>query len=225
MGDKSQNVLMKDLSSLGCAFAIGSSKKTPDPEMTIIHCLHLFWEKQDLFSMLLGVLYYKIHDLVHVERLYSLAKGLSDNEKILLKVIAYKLVLSGDKRYNLLVNKLETKRKKLSHIPEEYSAPYLLKKWGYDKSFLHFKMKVPDCLLPPERKFYTKATILKKNPWLRLRTLIGPTYRADLVYLKSAQIVSTPVEAFKLLGCSRAVTYDLWAKLAPLQHILIEQLI
>jgi hypothetical protein len=219
MKDKDLENLTKELSYLGCAFFKCFSDKTPDPEKTILKALSCFWDKPDMFSMLIGALYYRVHGLIHVERLLSLATNLTEDEKILLKVISHKLVLKGDKRFNLILKKLPTKKKKLSSIPEDLKDPYLLKSLGVDESFKFFKMKVADGLLPEEKKFYQKSAIIKNNMWLRFRVLIGPTYRADLAYLKASKSVKTPLEAFKVLGCSRAVAYDLWSKLSPIQDV------
>ncbi len=219
MKDKEIQPYLRDLVSLGCAYAIKRPVKVADPENTILSSLRLYWDKPDIFQMLVGVLVHRIYDLIHVERLFSLAQDLSVEEKILLKGICHKLHMKGDKRYSLITGKLNTGRSKIVDVPKANFDPYLLKQYGLDKDFLKFKVKMLDGHIPPERKFFTKASIVENNAWLRLRVLVGPTYRSDLVYLKSAKIVKTPVEAIALMGCSRAVVYDLWNKLSACENL------
>ncbi|MCB0341367.1 MAG: hypothetical protein KDD59_03915 [Bdellovibrionales bacterium] len=78
--------------------------------------------------MLLSVLVHRIHSLVHVERLLSFAENISDDEKIVLMVIADKMVELGDRRFNLLIKKLKQRRQQVSSIPEIHSQPYFIKK-------------------------------------------------------------------------------------------------
>lgn len=180
-------------------------------------CQH--WTDHKLFTMLLSVLVHRIHSLVHVERLLSFAENISDDEKIVLMVIADKMVELGDRRFNLLIKKLKQRRQQVSSIPEIHSQPYFIKKWGLDPNFLKFKIEVPKYFEQPEKKFYSLKGILDANPWLKVRALVGANYRADLIYLKFSGRVETPAEALKVLSCSKATVYRLWDSISHVETL------
>ncbi len=214
MGDKGKDLVLQNLASLGCGFYTDPPEHVADPERVIVDSLQSFWTDQKLFTMLLATLTHRIHDLIHVERLLSLAESLSQDEKIILMVIADKMVDLGDRRFSLIVSKLKKRGQKVSSIPEIHSRPYFHKKWGLDPNFQKFKMKVPNYFEQPTKKLYTLKGILAGNPWLKMRALIGSNYRADLVYLKASRQIENPKDAIEALSCSTATIYRLWSSIS-----------
>ncbi|MCB0370736.1 MAG: hypothetical protein KDD45_15265 [Bdellovibrionales bacterium] len=219
MNDISQTTAIKNLTTLGCGFYSDPPESIPDPEKVIIDSLKFFWIDQKLFSMLLSVLIYRIHSLIHVERLLTIAEGISEDEKILLMVIADKMIDLGDRRFNLIIRKFKKKGQQISNIPEIHKQIYFVKKWGLDPNFLKFKIKVPDYFKQPEKKFYSLKGILSNNPWLKIRAIVGANYRADLVYLKFSGRVKTPMQAIEALACSKATVYRLWESISLIEDI------
>ena len=219
MNGKKLDPFYSNLASIGCAWTVEFPKIPADPEKTVLDTLQFFWSKPKIFNMLVGVLYYRIHDIIHVDRLISLAQDIPSEEKIILKAISQKITRVGDKRYRTVINKLSTGRAKVEGIPKDHSDPYLVEKYGLDEDFLKFKVKVLAQPLPAEKKYFNRESILVRNPWLRLRALIGPNYRADITYLRAAKIANTPVEAYSVAGCTRAVAYTHWRVLSQLKDI------
>ncbi|USN47508.1 MAG: hypothetical protein H6626_15245 [Pseudobdellovibrionaceae bacterium] len=219
MNSGSQVTIIQDLASLGCGFYSNPPQEVPDPEKVIINSLKLFWTDHKLFTMLLSTLTHRIHSLIHVERLLSFAEDISDDERIILMVIADKMVDLGDRRFNLLITKLKKRGLRVSSIPEIHTQPYFIKKWGLDPNFLKFKIEVPKYFEQPEKKFYTLRGILDSNPWLKIRALVGANYRADLIYLKFSGRVKTPTEALQVLSCSKATVYRLWDSISLVENL------
>lgn len=181
-----------------------------DPEKTLLESLKFFWEDHELFIMVLGTLVHRIHQLVHIERLIKLAQDISDDHKLILMVICDKLVGAGDARFKIPIKKLKKRGRRLSRIPEFHKNNYLKKKWGLDPNFLKAHVEVPAYFNVEPKKFYALKEILKNNPWLKIRTLVGPNHRADLIYFKSSGLASSPSEAISLMTCSRSTVYRLW---------------
>ena len=220
MRGKELELNLKKLASLGCGFKVDYLDLASDPEQTIIDSLNFFWTDEKLFIMLIGVLKHRISDLIHVERLVSLAKKLSNDELIILMVIADKMVRLGDRRFKLVEQKLKRRGMKLSKSPNKlYSGKYLLDKWGLDPSFKKYKIIVPKLFEEAEKKFFNRKHILENNPWLRIRALVGSNYRADLIYLKSANIVDSPAKAYKIVGCERSTAYKIWDSISEVGNL------
>ena len=214
-----RRLILQKLTSLGCAFSQGEPNLSADPEKTILDSLCLFWQEPKFFTMLIGALEHGIHQFIHVERLISLAQDLTEDEKILLMVISDKMMRINDRRFHLVIKKLKKRGQMISSVLEEHKSPYLLKTYGKDPSFAKFKIEVPDYFTQPEKKFFTIKGTLKRNAWLKIRSLIGPNYRADLAYLLSVEQVKTPLEAMKILGCSQGTVYRLWNSLLLVDDI------
>lgn len=219
MKGKSLETQKKALASIGCGFRTDLPKFPADPEQTILDSLDFFWSDEKLFVMLIGVLSHRISSLIHVERLVSLSKNLTKDQRIVLMVIADKMIKLGDRRYKLIEQKLKRRGMKLSNFPKLYSSPFYLEKHGTDPSFKKYGSKIPNIFNEDPKKFFTLKHIVSNHPWLKIRALVGANYRADLIYLKSAGIVESPASSYKIMGCERATAYRLWDSIALVEDL------
>ncbi len=208
------------LLSLGFAFYGGAAKKTADPERTILSLLPSFRADRKLFRMLLAWLDIA-SDLVHIERLAGLAEEASDEDKIVLGAVASRLARDRDKRWALIFRnmKRDLEGKRLPSPPSEYADPYLVSKHGEDPHFREFGYRIAMLHPEDEKKILSLNGILRSNLWLRLRALIGPNFRADLVYLIVAGLAENPNQAASLLGCSRETAYRLWKAVTQFEDL------
>jgi hypothetical protein len=202
------------LLSLGFAFHGNTPAKSADPEKSIIDILPSFFEDRKLFRMLLTWLVV-VSDLIHIERLNVLGEELPPNLKIVLGAIALKLKKT-DRRWKLVHERLKSSlldKGRDLHLPGEFNDPYLISKYGADEEFAELGVKISKILPENEKKILSLNGILKSNRWLRLRAVIGPNFRADVVYLYVADIASGPAEAARILLCSRDTAYRNWRAL------------
>jgi hypothetical protein len=100
--------------------------------------------------------------------------------------------------------------KKLRPAPELLDSPYLIEKHGRDLEFEAFGIHTSKIDPAEPRKTLTIEGIIAQNDWLAARTLIGPTYRADLYYLMKHRLAKNPREAARRLGCSYETAHRLW---------------
>jgi hypothetical protein len=100
---------MRKLASLGVASYAGITDVPVDPEKTILELLKCYWSHNDHFFFIFSLMKHRIHSLIHVERLVSLAQTsmLSDDEIILLIALSNKMVEIGDLRFSLVEKKLK----------------------------------------------------------------------------------------------------------------------
>lgn len=207
------------LLSLGAGFVTDNHMIT-DPEKTIIDGLDYFWKSNSLFTMLLGVLEHRIHHLINVERLTSLAKEIDEDKKIILMVIADKMLKKGDKRFHYLIKNLKKRGQRLKKETKIFkNKNRLIAKHGLDSSFKKFHIDIPNLLKERENKFYPLKKIIAQHPWLRIRNLMGTSHRSDISYLLANQLASTPQQASKILGCHRSIAYHYWKLLEPIPHL------
>ncbi len=181
------------LFSLGCAYSITSKPNPADLEQTILDGLRYYWESNDLFFMLYGLLVHRIGHLVHIERLTLLAKkkSLKKDELVLLLCLSQKLINHGHKGFGTVIKKLGSRNIKFSSLPKSETNSFLIKRWGLDLDFKKFGAQVRTLPIENPKKFFTHERIFKMNIWLSLRALVGANNRADILYLKTQNIVPT----------------------------------
>ena len=204
--------MIKKLSSLGCSFNIKPPEVPVDPEHFIIESLRFYWEYNDIFFMIYSLLENRISHLIHIERLASLATKayIRSDEKILLIALCNKLAEKGDYRFELIAKKLYQKGLKMCNPPKNECSSHLIKMWGLEPSLLPFGVKVRSFYKVNEKKFFNLEKICKRNGWLKLRAMIGPNYRADILYLKSTGIAQTAYQAAKIAGCNTSTSTRIW---------------
>lgn len=200
------------LVSLGFAFYGEFSPNPADPERTIIELLPAFYNDRKVFRILLRWLF-TATELIHIERLLALGKHVAFENKVVLGALALKMEKFRDRRWALISKRIKMELNKnpvLKPAPQEYSDPYLINKYGIDPEFLAFGLSTSTVLPGDERKVLTLTGILRNHRWLKLRALIGPNFRADLVYLLNVGAATNPNQAAKIMGCSRETAYRLW---------------
>lgn len=217
---KSFEKLKSLLISLGFAF-YGEPYEIADPEATLIEAIKLSISDTKVFRMLLAWLE-KTRELIHVERLRTLAKDLSQGELVVLGVVALKQVRAGDRRFLILVHfskeHLKSKKSKLKLFAES-ADPYLISKYGLDKELAEFDVRVAKINAANKRKILSLQGILKQHPWLRFRALIGANFRADIAYMMAHKTVQNPYRAAKKVGCSQETAHRLWKGLSQFPKI------
>ena len=204
--------IVKKLSSLGCAFNVKSPSVSTDPENCIIESLRFYWEYNDIFFMIYSLLENRISHLIHIERLANLAEKayIKSDEKVLLIALCNKLAEKGDHRFKLISKKLHKKGLKMHNPPRNECSAHLIKLWGAETSLLPFGVKVRSFYKVNEKKLFSLKEIYKKNIWLKLRAIIGPNYRSDILYLKSTGIAKTAYQAAKIAGCNTSTATRIW---------------
>jgi hypothetical protein len=204
---------------MGCNFAAGASTQTPDPEKTILEALDAFWVDKKIFTMLIGLLVHRLYALINTQRLLILSKNLPEPKLALLAILSHKVARhTGDKRFLELYKKLKHTRGKLIDCPKQYQDPFYIARKGADKDFKKMLVAVADFFEPQhEKKFKSMELILSENPWLRLRAIAGPEFRADAVYFKVIQGVDSQAEAVKLIGCNKSSVSRIWQSIDGLK--------
>ena len=204
--------MINKLSSLGCAFNVKSPSVPTDPENFIIESLRFYWEYNDIFFMTYSLLENRISHLIHIERLASLAVKayIKPDEKILLIALCNKLAEKGDHRFKLISKKLYKKGLRMHNPPKNECSTHLIKMWGIEPSLLPFGVKARSFYKVNEKKIFSLKEIFKRNLWLKLRAMIGPNYRADILYLKSTGLAKTAYQAAKIVGCNTSTATRIW---------------
>lgn len=222
MGNNMESIYSK-LEVLGCNFAVTAEVNSIDPEKTILEALDYFWEDKKVFTMLVGLMKYKIYGLINTQRLSLLSQNTSEEKKALLAVLALKVFNeTKDIRYKKIFNKFKICRLNRNNIPEKYLEKYNLEKKGHDKEFKKIKIQLVNFFNDqPARKFKNIIQILKSNSWLKYRALIGPEYRADLVYLKVTGQINNQKDAVDVIGCNKSSVSRLWKTLSFIDSELL----
>lgn len=213
------HTLKSDLISLGFSFYGNPSLRSADPEVTLIRALEFFYEDRKVFRMLLRWCLVT-SPLLHVERLYKWSENLEPRLVPILGALSKKLIQSGDRRFKLIYEEMK-KRMKQRKIriatPEGYSDSFLVSKYGADEEFGEFGVTIARLEPEDERKVLNLPGIIKTHRWLRLRTLVGANFRADLIYWLTEKTLENPNQAAKVLGCSRETAYRLWKEVSLYQ--------
>jgi hypothetical protein len=197
---------------IGVGFAFYGESEKADPELTLLQVIQIVREEPKLFRMLLSWLE-KVHELIHVERLKVLAIDLNVDSWLALGILALKQVRNGDRRFSLLseLAKRNLQNKDVSHSCfSEESDEFLIEKYGVDLDLQEFGVRAQTVQCADPKKILALAAILEKNSWLRVRTLIGANFRADIAYVLSAKLAHNPYQAAKITRCSQETAYRLW---------------
>lgn len=207
----SNDLLRDKWSSLGIAFS-STVKLNANPELTIIETItsHEFPSDKKIFSLMLLWLDEYL-ELVHVERLKNLLKGLNAYELALMGGIALKCLNKGDHRWKVIILLIQKKiGKKEIHFNEGNDDELLLKMKGTDAEFLKFGIRVAPLKSEDHKKLLRREVILGQNAWLKNRLLFGPNLRADFITVFTLSLASNAYQAAKILGCSMNASYRNW---------------
>jgi hypothetical protein len=211
MENRSFDNLKSDLVSLGFSYVGEPSKIAPDTENVIIEIIKLFTEDQKLYRILLAWMD-RFGDLIHVERLASQVDLLSDYDKLILGVTALKRVNAGDIRFKVIYEKILKQKNKINFNLSGQDN-YLIEKHGIDLEFKAFGITTSKILPSENKKIMDRKWVLKINPWLRLRALLGSNFRADMTFIRLSHQAVNAYAAMKLLRCSKETSYRIWGSL------------
>lgn len=162
-------------------------------------------------------------DLVHVERLLALLRrdrSVTESDGSLgIRVLggwAHRLARS-DRRWARIASECKAllERRHAGDVPENEDDSYLVKRDGKDPHFAAFGWKIPRLDRTDERssrkkKLYLRDAILARNPWLRLRTVVGANWRADILFAQLFGLAENAHQVSKLLGCSYEAAHRGW---------------
>ncbi len=203
------------LLSLGFAISGKIPKVSSDPEIAILDLLPSFFEDRKLFRLLLAWLHVT-SELIHIERLNTLARKLEPRLKVIMATVALKLT-QQDRRWNLIHESMKKSLPRIKanriEIPEGYDNPFLLSKNGLDLEFARFGLRLAKLTPEDSKKILVLRGVLAANGWLRLRALIGSNFRADVAYLYVSERAKGPADAARVLSCSRDTAYRNWRSL------------
>jgi hypothetical protein len=216
--ETNKDIIRDQWTNLGIAFAVKSKIKNADPEATLILSLKEFHEDRKLLKLVISWLD-EFGDLVHVERLKVLAKGLNARDQAWLGLIAeYMTNVQKDHRFKKILNLVKIHLGKPSPFFEQ---PKFLE--------LHFEREISKGSNPIGNKFGLKITSsdLKGDPkklkdknsaimgnlWLRMRLLFGCSWRADVCTVILLEMANNYYQAKKVLGCSIETAHRNWKSL------------
>ncbi|MCB0341637.1 MAG: hypothetical protein H6626_09330 [Pseudobdellovibrionaceae bacterium] len=213
--------ITRQLSSLGCNFAVQESDAVADPEKTILMAIDYFWIDKKIFTMLIAVLKYRISHLINVKRLHILSKKIDTDKKLILSVVAAKVgQQTGDIRFTELAKKLKKPGEKVTRCPAKYQDNYYLERKGVDRDFKKVGLEIADFFEEQtEKKLKTIKKIYLENDWLRLRALSGPDYRADTLYLLKAGLAKNQSEVAKWLQCNKSSVSRIWSSIKNIHEL------
>jgi hypothetical protein len=207
-----------NLISLGFLFYGELPSKVADPEATLIQMLHFFYEDRKLFRMTLLWLT-NVSQFIHVERLHKFCNDLDPKLIPIMGALSKKMILFGDRRFRLIYEEMKKMNPTQTEVPEGYADPFLISKYGEDTELKEFGIVVAKFEPEDSKKVLDLPNILKLNPWLKLRALIGANFRADLIWCLTQKAVQNPNQAAKALGCSRETAYRLWKEVSLFENL------
>lgn len=203
--------LINRWASLGIAFSARASAPA-DPEATIIETLSQMKEDRKFLGLLLGWLR-EYGDLVHIQRLRSLAVAIPVEERCWLGGVA-RHAGKFDHRWHAIVNAVQ---KGWHSDPPEIVTSKLdrlvAKKNSSDQEFAAFGITIPTAKVADSKKLRLRSRVLKEHGWLRLRALFGSNWRADIAWLMLQDAEQTPYQVAKVLGCNMETAYRNWKAL------------
>ncbi|MCC7441964.1 MAG: hypothetical protein IT285_10035, partial [Bdellovibrionales bacterium] len=182
--------------SLGVAFAENQSGvRDADPERILILSLPEFREDRKLLKLVMAWLI-EYGDLLHVERLRSLARELPVESLTWLGGLAnhqaYGSGSKGDRRWLALLNFI---KERIGPIKKQVPASRLdelqAKRVGADKGFGSFGILVPRLEPADPKKIRSRQAVLQENLWLRMRALMGSNWRADVASVMVLGVAKT----------------------------------
>jgi hypothetical protein len=197
--------------SLGIAFS-AKAREVSDPERTLVETLSLLQDERKFVGLILAWIG-EYGDLVHVQRLRSLAKEIPLSDLCWLGGIASHAALF-DKRWLVIVKAAEKARANDKRRLSTSKLDRLVsRKKGRDKHFAAFGLTIPVVQPASAKKLLDRGQVLKHHPWLRLRALFGTNWRADIAWLMLQDAEQTPYQVAKTLGCNMETAYRNWKAL------------
>lgn len=176
-----------------------------DPEALVIKSLKLYWTDNSSFFLVLKSLRTNLGHLININRLIKLVEvsQISNDELCLLIAICNILEKEIDRNFSLVQKKIYKKSMILYSPPERETDPYLIKENGLEESLIKFNVKVRKFYDESEKKLTSFENLLKVNPWLKFRTVIGSNTRSDVLYLISRNFDANQSTIAKKAYCTK----------------------
>ncbi|OFZ82615.1 MAG: hypothetical protein A2583_07910 [Bdellovibrionales bacterium RIFOXYD1_FULL_53_11] len=199
--------------SLGIAFGRDKHKEDQDIEQTIIDTLPFLPGDLKLLILLLTWLD-EMGDLIHLERIKTMAKVLPPTELAFLGAIAE----FTKKRYRNWQLISAFARKKLRHSFSKGFVPELSERLTIsvdmgqvepDPAFERFRLRIPEIALSDKKKLIPRRYVLQDHKWFSMRALIGANWRADVAFSMLKDPGMNPYRIAKKLSCSYETAYRL----------------
>lgn len=200
----SRDLVLDSFESIGISIS-GESPIQYAPEDAVMLFLNDFRPERGLKKLSLIVLWLRHHrNLLRVERLKSLAKKLNDEQTIILKAIANKMINLGDQRWKSI---LALKSELVNYV---ISPSQFIDLKGYDEDFKQVGVSVIPFEERTTKKLRKSIYAIKNNTWIRNRMKYGSNLRADIITILELGLAKTAYEASKILGCSLNASYKNW---------------
>lgn len=197
--------------SLGIAFA-GRGLEAADPERTLIESLNRFQEERKILRLILAWIK-DFGDLLHVERLKALSKNLTPFELAWLGGLA-SYATGWDRRWYGLEKEVSKRLGEPKPIFKTTKLDELVaKRQGTETNFKKFGLVIPIIKPGLPKKLLKRSSVVKDHPWLRLRSLFGTNWRADIAWQLLQFPNKTPYRVAKDLGCTTETAYRNWQAL------------
>jgi hypothetical protein len=211
---KTEDQLRDSWESLGIAFAINQSGiKHADPELTLIQTIQEFKEHRKMLKLTLAWLK-DYGELLHVERLKALAKELSSAELAWLGGLSSYRVEDGDSRWKTLAQWIENRLGSPKAIfPTSRLDDLQTQRVGEDVHFKKFGLLIPKADAADLKKLRPLSEGVRGNLWLRMRSLFGTNWRADMATVLVLGLAQNPYQAECILGCAKETAYRNWKAL------------
>lgn len=217
MGDRSSRTdeLRDRWENLGIAFSVHNMPLiNVDPEMTLVSSFKEFYDDRKLVGLILSWLQ-EFGDLVHVERLKSLAGNLTAFEYAWLGGLAHHQLATSNsaahRRWQVIV---ELAKRKLGEVMPQFPTRKLdelqVERNGADENFKRFGILIPKIEIAPAKKIRIRPQVLRDNLWFRMRLLFGTNWRADIATAMLLDLAKTSYQLERVLGCSRETAYRNW---------------
>jgi hypothetical protein len=214
---KSKVGLSSELASLGIAFAQERHELEADPERTFVRSISEWKSERKTLKLLLAWTD-RMGDLLHIERLKSLADDCNAEELAWLGGFASFQVSKKDLRWSAIekfcLRKLGSKMPLF--VVSKLDSLQALKQ-GSDEHFSKFGINIARVIPSEEKKLLPRDAVLHTHRWLRMRQIFGTNYRADMVYVLMTNQVANAHQAEKMLGCTSETAYRLWKSLEILK--------
>ncbi|MBF0299964.1 MAG: hypothetical protein HQK51_14660 [Oligoflexia bacterium] len=208
------DLLRDQWESLGIAFSVNSTKtKHADPERTLIKTIQEFQESRKMLRLVLAWLD-EYGELIHVERLRALMKELSAINLSWLGGISNYMVQKGDLRWRAIE---QVVREHFGNPTPKFSTSKLdelqAQRVGEDQNFKKYGLTIAVTEAADSKKLLPFSTTIRSNLWLRMRTLFGTNWRADMASVLLLALASNPYQAERILGCAKETAYRNWKSL------------
>lgn len=191
---------------------VDSAPDLPDPERTLLASVADAAKDRKTLSLLYD--WMRVHsELLNAERLSGKIEQWTDRasarERAILAGLLKTAESAGDRRMTAPLKRLS---KTLSEPIAADLTDHERETAGLEEDFAPFieVLRFGGASNPRKTKIVPRSEILSRNPWLRLRALMGSTTRTDVLFVYLTKMAVNPYRAAKLLGVAYESARSLW---------------